>query len=50
MKKEKTDSMQMVCYRAGDKNENLELEEEMESEDCLPDSLIGMSRRFPGRV
>lgn len=50
MKKEKTDGLQTVCYRAGDKNEDLELKEEMESEDCLPDSLIGVSRRFPGRV
>lgn len=49
MKKKKTDGLQTVCYRAGDKNEDLELEE-MESEDCLPDSLIGVSRRFPGRV
>lgn len=44
MKKEKTDSLQVVCFRAVDENKGLELEGE--SEDCLPDSLIGMSRRF----
>ena len=44
--KRKDGSMQMVCYKAGDDSETLEMENEEEGEDHLPDSQDGMASKF----
>lgn len=47
--KRKERPQQVVCYKAWDKTEELELEDRKEREDCLSDSLSSVARVFPGR-